>query len=500
MGRKKNRRRGAPTTRTICKARGPEEPLPRPEDIIIENQEKESTNILAPIDIHDRLTYPLVPPSGVRQPEEDSDEEEHVELNFWPRSIFVSSLCLICMERSKILCESCGMVSYCSAKHEKQGFEKHRELCKVLKETSFVERSLPKVEALTADEYRLYRFQQVGFLQIKIGRPLEMWEKEVVLYPRVCRVCRAFSKELNSCPSCGVETTCELHSKEHEAWCEEFRVFRRCVLMQYQHGYVNPEIANVHPKEPLALPDNFDRLIAQIYGRSPYYLNMDCHTYSTLSHMSTIPLTALYSMQISYPNWRDMDNFAIHVIGAEFQFECLNLIVWEKFFLHFLPNLKTLTLRFVGPEMGLPSVPMRLLTKVKICSACKSSRRAINVTFHPGKFYHDVANRERLEKPDLVCLFNPGLYRETGFEGKDTWPRTIKEFCEARAPVTVTSYTKHEIPRDMLRIRSICDIEIVLEPRRNPFASLKPDRNFISEETAPLIYKNYCMAIVKGKS
>lgn len=53
--------------------------------------------------------------------------------------------------------------------------------------------------------------------------------------------------------------------------------------------------------------------------------------------------------------------------------------------------------------------------------------------------------------------------------------------------------------REMIRIKSIANVETILEPRRNPFASIKPDRNFVSDDTAPLIYKNYYLAIVKGK-
>jgi len=68
-----------------------------------------------------------------------------------------------------------------------------------------------------------------------------------------------------------------------------------------------------------------------------------------------------------------------------------------------------------------------------------------------------------------------------------------------KIPVCVTSYTKQEIPREMIRIKSIADVETILEPQKNPFASIKPDRNFVSDETAPLIYKNYYLTIVKGK-
>ncbi|XP_014468613.1 PREDICTED: uncharacterized protein LOC106741307 [Dinoponera quadriceps] len=454
------------------------------------------------IDVYARLKLPLVLPMHSpmhHRLSDDSDEEDTLELNFWPRFVFASNLCLICMERSRETCEFCGMVSYCSDEHKKQGWPRHRDLCEVLTEVCAIGGGLSLMTELTPDDYRIYRLKLIEIVECRLGRPLELWEKEVILYPRVCRSCRHFSKALLYCPDCEIELYCRGHEDGHEQWCREFQVFRRVLLMQHENGHVDPEIPDTFQKDPLCLPDDFDSLMARLYDCLPYYRDMDCYTYCNLSHISTIPLTALYSMQISCQNWGIVDTFVVHVIGAEFQFECINLHVWEKFFLHLIPNLKRLRLMFIGPELRLPTVPLKLLTAVKICSACKTSDRHVNVSFHPGKFYHDFCRSKQFIKPDLVCLFNPGLYRETGFEGRDTWPDTIREFCKTSVPICVTSYTKHEIPREMMRIKSIADTETILKPRRNPYASIKPDRNFVSDDTAPLIYKNYYLAIVRGK-
>lgn len=468
---------------------------------IIEQKNEEKTSILRDaIDVYSRLELPLVH-STQHRPSDDSDEEEDtLELNFWPRSVFVSNLCLICMERSKETCESCGMVSYCTVRHKKEGWSRHRDLCKVLTEVCTTGQALSLFSELTADDYRVYRLKLIEIVECRLVRSLELWEKEILLYPRVCRVCRCFSKDLRCCPMCGIELFCEEHKSGHEEWCREFQVFRRILITQRKTGYVNPEIPDTIQKSPLYLPSDLDALMTQLYDHSTYYCNMDCYTYCSLSHISTIPLTTLYSMQASCQDWKTVESFVVHIIGAEFHFEGINLHVWEKFFLHLLPNLKHLRLMFIGPELQLPMVPLNLLTAIRMCSACKLSDRRVDVSFYPGKFYHDFYRSERFVAPHIVCLFNPGLYRETGFQGRDTWPETIEKICEIKVPVCVTSYTKHEIPREMSRIKSIADVETILEPRRNPFASIKPDRNFVSDDTVPLIYKNYYLAIVKGKS
>lgn len=296
-----------------------------------------------------------------------------------------------------------------------------------------------------------------------------------------------------------VDFYCEDHRDDHARWCDEFKVFRRILWMQHRHGYVNANFPDVSPKTPKAMPANFDALLLEMFSNNVNYRRIDAYTYASMSLSATAPLTALFAMQKTRADFffePRNDHLSIHVIGAEFQFECSSLRVWEKLFLHYLPGLKKLSINFTGPELYLPRAPPELLGKVQMCRRCKLERREIRVTFNPGRLYHQIA--DGAGKPDLICLFNPGLYRETGFDGGDTWPTTIEKFCDAKVPVVVTSYTEVEIPRDIKRIQSIRKVEVLVEPQKNPFASVKPDRNFVSDDVVPLMYKNYCVSVVKG--
>lgn len=465
-----------------------------------------------PIGVRSRLMYPLVQSSllinsSILSEEDESVEDECIELKVKPRFVFVSSLCMVCSKKSQLFCERCQMVSYCSIMHQTQGLSLHRELCEALTEIhSSIVLTLSDGSGvqLDADQYRIYRLKLLAILESEVKRSLDLWEKEIILYPRVCRVCRRFSEKLICCTHCGMEFFCEEHGDEHKNWCEEFRVYQRILHLQHKHGYVNPKIPNAHLEMFVAQSEfDFDKLMHRIYGNSLYYRQMDCYTYALLSHLCTIPLTALYSMQISCPEWRDRTDWTIHILGAEFQFEGIHLDVWEKLFLHFLPNLQKLHLILIGPELQLPKdIPPRLLSMVQICKKCKSAGRAVIVTFKPEKLYHCLVRdpSQTLATPDLICLYNPGLYRTTGFAGKDTWLETIREFSKTLAPTTITSYTAQEMLWEINRINSVADVEVLLQPCKNPFASVKPDRNFVSDNTNPLIYKNYYITIVKGKS
>lgn len=101
-----------------------------------------------------------------------------------------------------------------------------------------------------------------------------------------------------------------------------------------------------------------------------------------------------------------------------------------------------------------------------------------------------------------VCALNAGLHRVTGYAGSDTWPETIRAALSRKGSIfAVTAYTKHEAPLDLKRVKDCCGnrIHILHKPQRNPYASLKPDRNFISDHEAPLIFKNYYMSIITVK-
>lgn len=63
----------------------------------------------------------------------------------------------------------------------------------------------------------------------------------------------------------------------------------------------------------------------------------------------------------------------------------------------------------------------------------------------------------------------------------------------------VTAYTELESPLDLERLQreSTRALQVVQPPTVNPYGSKRPDRNFISDDTAPMIFKNYYYFIVK---
>ncbi|XP_049539497.1 uncharacterized protein LOC125953767 [Anopheles darlingi] len=134
-----------------------------------------------------------------------------------------------------------------------------------------------------------------------------------------------------------------------------------------------------------------------------------------------------------------------------------------------------------------------------MCRTCRLKCRVVAFDFQSRTMYHDYRRSSSYQRPNLICFFNPGLHRTTGYAGIDTWPETIRAATEPGCPILVTAYTELESPLDLDRLQreSVRPLKIVQEPAVNPFGSKRPDRNFISDETAPMIFKNYYHFIVQ---
>lgn len=143
--------------------------------------------------------------------------------------------------------------------------------------------------------------------------------------------------------------------------------------------------------------------------------------------------------------------------------------------------------------------PSRFL--YRMCNQCRQNCCGIRYDFQCKKFYHDYCESAAYVKPDLVCFFNPAIYRP-GFRGFDTWPRSVEAALLTGAPVVITAATEDECYLDLNRIKKITndDIVILLPPIKNPYRSTRPERNFASDDVDSIMFKNnYLFAISKAQ-
>ncbi|XP_026481397.1 uncharacterized protein LOC113388211 [Ctenocephalides felis] len=438
--------------------------------------------------------------------ESDDDMDEFIEYKLRPRSVFLANACNVCKivetKTTKLNpCMHCGMVSYCSDDHRKLDV-KHNEFCSVVcdeRDNKGLEHIYANAKGLSMDEFRHLRIHKLTICQNLIGRQLDANEREILLFPRLCfnPQCREWKHDLlMNCPECKQVSYCKKNPEhlpvEHMTWCKQFKLFQEIMARLQKQENIDPELPAKIYLTRFFLPDDIKIFFKEIGSKA----NDECDM-AFLSLIATGPLTVLYSMQKI--NMKIQSNvFSIHIVGAELQFEADTLNKWECFFLHLVPQIDVLNIVFVGPELNVENLPVELLGRIRMCPNCEVTNRKVVFQFQCKTLYHEYAKSDAFSKPDLVCAFNPGLHRITGYAGMDTWPDTISAIMDLEVPFVSTAYTELEAPLDLKRIQDSVKrtVKVLFPPQQNPYASLKPDRNFISEESVPLIFKNFYLTIV----
>lgn len=76
----------------------------------------------------------------------------------------------------------------------------------------------------------------------------------------------------------------------------------------------------------------------------------------------------------------------------------------------------------------------------------------------------------------------------------------VRLFTLQPAPVLVTEYTSYELKKDLEKVENLFGkLKLLVQPGLNPYASLKPGLNVISEDETPVIFKNYYSVVFKPK-
>lgn len=132
-----------------------------------------------------------------------------------------------------------------------------------------------------------------------------------------------------------------------------------------------------------------------------------------------------------------------------------------------------------------------------MCKTCRTNCCGIRFDFQCKKFYHDYCESKAYTRPDLICFLNAAVHRP-GFQGFDTWEKTIEAAHRSSVPILVTTMSENDCYNDLDRFKKITnnDIDIYVPPIKNPYASTRPDRNFSSDDDVPIIFKNNYMFVV----
>lgn len=206
---------------------------------------------------------------------------------------------------------------------------------------------------------------------------------------------------------------------------------------------------------------------------------------------STI-MTILGALEYTVPDLATRSALVIHIVAAAD--DELSVMELNEDLLHHCPNLKELSIAYVGPH-----VPKTSIEKRKPCDECHKNSRSLAVA-HFQALYHKCALTQKNSEnvADLICAFNSGHTVDNPAVGvaPTTWTPTPKHIFASSTPAVFTTYivmeaSKEEGALDRLGTNSI------LRPQINPWHSLVGNPALIQPKGS-MRYKNYYWYIVQG--
>lgn len=295
--------------------------------------------------------------------DEDS-EEEYIEYKFSSRKVFLHNICHVCQKTSTLLCPQCSMISYCSEQHCQEDSTAHKDFCAVIQEIAKKRGGhvTNNAKILDANDFRNLRVHTLNLCCTSLKRPLQPFEKEMLLFPRICLKsdCKNWKPaELMDCPKCNQVAFCKAHRdhlpEDHENWCRAFTLYQ-CLNISNR---IEPPMPSAILSQQIVLPAGMDALLKALYGES---FKDEC-VKVLVTQVATGPLTALNAMQLC--KIAPQETFVVHLIGAELQFEGDSLNKWETFFLHLVPDITELRVVFIGPELNVENLPVEILSRIR---------------------------------------------------------------------------------------------------------------------------------------
>lgn len=356
--------------------------------------------------------------------DDDDEEEEYIEYKFSSRKVFMLTTCHSCQcdLRAKVFaCPNCAMIYYCSEKHYQEDLPNHTDYCQTIQEVAKKRGGhvYNESQQLSPNDFRNLRVHTLNICASNLKRPLQPFEKEMLLFPRLCVKpdCKNWKfTELASCPKCHQVAFCKARPdhllQTHAKWCSSFNLYQKLVLSKR----IEPPMPNLILTTPLNMPSTMEDLLKTLY-RAPI---KDACSKVVLSQLATGPLTALNAIQRC--KVANQSTMVIHLIGAELQFEGDTLDKWEAFFLHLVPGLTELRVVFVGPELNVENLPVEILSRIRceyfdnssslnvaqfyrfrMCRNCRMvcPCRNVKFDFQCRTLYHDYAKSSAFTKPDL---------------------------------------------------------------------------------------------------
>ncbi|PVU90659.1 hypothetical protein BB559_004508 [Furculomyces boomerangus] len=300
------------------------------------------------------------------------------------------------------------------------------------------------------------------------------------------------------CPDCGYPTHCskehwELDEQHKNEVCKYLRVAnedehdlrsgRRMSEFEFPSSQSPEIVVNLSNWDTFFYTRNFltiknDRSLRHVSKILSYPITIGAvmHPYSPfvygkgLTHEGVKSLTAIRTTIREHELAKSDKNLAsmispirIFVLGARSEAMLPPLVYLQ---LHYLFPNSMLNVYFVGPEC-IPS-PDETRSTVSISSK-------LSLKYYKGLFHEQIWSFAPFDPyNDIFFMFNPGIGHSLTH---NSWKPTIDKLLETKCPIFGTGFNENDMNNDVsiLEKEHGEQLDWLLQPRENPFASLKKD-------------------------
>jgi mitochondrial splicing suppressor protein 51 len=422
-------------------------------------------------------------------------------------SAYAGKSCTFCCDSPKKLlrCASCKLSCYCSKGCQRADWPKHKIECKLL---SLLKELYPDIPVPDNRQAKALGFLTTLPLFLNradapkgLPKPSELaaLSKErfskFVMYCRACSIClrHEFSSNCGDpeakidwqcCPDCNFGWCCsskhweEYKSQHTPEICSTYQRSANIELFHYQHAKKNNEILVQMPEQVLTsaletFPKNWDSYFrTRFVGLYPQLLpQLPPEFFPATTKLLCQPVTCLAAMyKFGLSHFSTTKNLTIHVVGAD-SYEVPATCVWEEI-THCLPNVKSLTVQFVGPDACKCIIPAtRDFPTEPVLSCCpectKQGRNRLTGMF--GYTYHEYLEKylatSKHSKPDFIVAFNTGMFEND----TESWKTSLEVILDMNVPSYFTSYCKQEAVEDFALLQNMKANILQETPEENAF-------------------------------
>jgi len=404
-------------------------------------------------------------------------------------------------------CTRCQAMYYCSPAHQKSHWKQHRSLCNYLSTAAKQgdqENFFSNHQGKDRIRWNTFRMNAVKTCSVLLSRPLSLEEQEIFLFPRVCRMTGCYgtgttSDQLQDCTTCYCVTWCsDMHREEmveeHKSVCRELRLARVADRYESQVSVGLPSLPSNLDKEYLGTAPDITHFVDKPWAVKNEISKEELE-FAFLTNQLSGPLTLLDIASRFLTDLKERSSLTVHIAGASL-YEMMGIIKWE-YLAHRLPNITTMQLVFVGPELEQEEdedIP------VPQCGDCTSLGRSITYQTHSSTYqqFRKVDNTV----PDLVLVQNCGFAEYDDKAGSTEWEEGwagLNHLLHDNSLVIFTSYTKGEADADLNRFLVHCDqeVEVLVKAKENSMRSHRPIRDWELDRDRDVFYSNQFISVVK---